>query len=93
MDTLPDTLPVELGIQFLILAGFRIPWAEFRVPKPGFRIPQAKKFWIPQFCSGLFAHLDYHIPPAHDMALGLKPAAKCLLIVFVNYIVFFTFLF
>ena len=45
----------------------------------------------PQFYSELFPLLDYHIPPTHDMALQLNPFGNCLLIVFVNYIVFFYF--
>ena len=69
----------------------------------GFRIPHANLFWFrnsdsltwgdcyPQFYSELFPLLDYHIRPTHDMALLLKPFAKCLLFVFVNYIVFFYF--
>ena len=75
----------------------------YRKRFPGFRIPHANLFWFqnsdsltwgdcyPQFYSELFPLLDYHIRPTHDMALLLKPFAKCLLFVFVNYIVFFYF--
>ena len=49
---IPDTLPVELGIQFLILAGFRIPWAEFRVPKT----------WIPDSTSKKVLDSGIRIP-------------------------------
>ena len=61
----------------------------------GFRNPNSLRLGdcYLQFYSRLFAHLDYHIPPTYDMALGFKSFAKCLLIVFVNYVVFFYFSF
>ena len=61
----------------------------------GFRNPDSltQRDCYPQFYSGLFAHLDFHIPPTHDMVLRLKPFAKYFLIVLLIILYFSTFLF